>query len=133
MDQYKDLKSGEHKEDTEIRVAGRIYNKRASGTKLVFYDIKSNGIRLQIMCQAQAHSNEDFEKQHEHLRRGDIIGVIGYPGRTAPKTKIERGSLALSEMWYYVMVLIMYRRGGRTFCLCKTSHPPDPLFTSNSR
>jgi lysyl-tRNA synthetase class 2 len=25
------------------------------------------------------------------LRRGDIIGIIGYPGRTAPKTKIEKG------------------------------------------
>jgi hypothetical protein len=25
------------------------------------------------------------------LRRGDIVGVIGYPGRTAPKNKIEKG------------------------------------------
>lgn len=32
-----------------------------------------------------------FEKQHEHLRRGDIVGVVGYPGRTAPKNKIEKG------------------------------------------
>ena len=92
IEQYKGLKSGEHKEDIEVRVAGRIYNKRASGTKLVFYDIKSNGVRLQIMCQSQAQTSVDFEKQHEHLRRGDIIGVVGYPGRTAPKTKIEKGS-----------------------------------------
>jgi len=32
-----------------------------------------------------------FEAQHEHLRRGDIIGIVGYPGRTSPKNKIEKG------------------------------------------
>jgi lysyl-tRNA synthetase class 2 len=32
-----------------------------------------------------------FADQHEHLRRGDIIGIVGYPGRTAPKSKIEAG------------------------------------------
>ena len=32
-----------------------------------------------------------FEKQHEHLRRGDIVGVVGYPGRTAPKNKMVKG------------------------------------------
>lgn len=26
-----------------------------------------------------------FPDQHDHLRRGDIIGVIGFPGRTSPK------------------------------------------------
>lgn len=43
------LKSGEVLKDVEIRVAGRIYNKRASGTKLVFYDIRSEGVKVQIM------------------------------------------------------------------------------------
>ncbi len=31
------LKSGETAENKEIRIAGRIYNKRASGSKLIFY------------------------------------------------------------------------------------------------
>lgn len=31
------LKSGETAEDKELRIAGRIYNKRASGSKLIFY------------------------------------------------------------------------------------------------
>ena len=26
-----------------------------------------------------------FADQHDHLRRGDIIGVIGFPGRTSPR------------------------------------------------
>ena len=45
------------------------------------------------MCQLQEakEGGVPFEKQHEHLRRGDIIGITGYPGRTAPKNKIEKG------------------------------------------
>lgn len=90
---YDRLKSGEHLKDVEIRIGGRIYNKRASGGKLVFYDIRSEGVKVQVMCQAQETSegSPPFEQLHEHLRRGDIIGVVGYPGRTAPKNKIEKG------------------------------------------
>ena len=47
------------------------------------------------MCQAQeATGSVPFEKEHEHLRRGDIIGVIGYPGRTAPNNRPE-GELSI--------------------------------------
>ncbi|KAK6595873.1 lysyl-tRNA synthetase [Botrytis cinerea] len=87
------LKSGEHKKDVEIRLGARIYNKRASGNKLVFYDVKSEDTKIQVMCQLQ-ESREGapaFESQHEPLRRGDVIGIVGYPGRTAPKNKIEKG------------------------------------------
>ncbi|KAI1482256.1 hypothetical protein K445DRAFT_12855 [Daldinia sp. EC12] len=92
--EYGHLKSGEHDKTKTLRVAGRIYNKRASGSKLLFYDIRgNNGVKVQIMCQAQEirEGAPAFEKQHDHIRRGDIIGVIGYPGRTAPKTKLEKG------------------------------------------
>ncbi|PQE07771.1 hypothetical protein CJF31_00007591 [Rutstroemia sp. NJR-2017a BVV2] len=90
---YSDLKSGEHKKEVEIRVGGRIYNKRASGNKLVFYDIKTEGVKVQVMCQLQETKEgaAPFEQQHEPLRRGDIVGIVGYPGRTAPKNKIEKG------------------------------------------
>lgn len=90
---YASLKSGEHRKNVEIRLGGRIYNKRASGSKLMFYDIRTEGVKVQVMCQLQ-ESREGappFADQHEHLRRGDIIGIVGYPGRTAPKTKIEKG------------------------------------------
>ncbi|KAI1802014.1 lysyl-tRNA synthetase [Daldinia bambusicola] len=92
--QYGHLKSGEHDKTKILHVAGRIYNKRASGSKLLFYDIRgNNGVKVQIMCQAQEirEGAPAFEKQHDHIRRGDIIGVVGYPGRTAPKTKLEKG------------------------------------------
>ncbi|KAI1101714.1 lysyl-tRNA synthetase [Jackrogersella minutella] len=92
--EYGHLKSGEHDKTKTLHVAGRIYNKRASGSKLIFYDIRgNNGVKAQIMCQAQEVRDGApvFEKQHDHIRRGDIIGVVGYAGRTAPKTKIEKG------------------------------------------
>ncbi|QSZ36167.1 hypothetical protein DSL72_007292 [Monilinia vaccinii-corymbosi] len=89
------LKSGEHKKDVEVRFGARIYNKRASGNKLVFYDVKDEGVKVQVMCQLQESTTREgapsFAEQHESLRRGDIVGIVGYPGRTAPKNKIEKG------------------------------------------
>ena len=87
------LKSGEAIKDTEISLGARIFVKRTAGSKLVFYDVRAEGVKIQVMCQAQdvPEGGIPFEKQHEHLRRGDVIGIVGYPGRTAPKTKIEKG------------------------------------------
>lgn len=65
-----------------------MYTKRASGSKLVFYDMRTDGFKIQIMCQAQEASGS-FEAQHERIQRGDIVGVIGYPGRTAPRNRPE--------------------------------------------
>ena len=80
----------------KCRVGGRIYTKRAAGSKLVFYDVRAEGVKVQIMCQAQeAAGDTSFEDQHEHLRRGDIIGIIGYPGRTAPRNRPNEGELSI--------------------------------------
>ncbi|CAL8578817.1 lysyl-tRNA synthetase [Xanthoria parietina] len=95
LPRYESLKTGEHLKDVEIRLGGRIYTKRASGTKLVFYDIRAEGVKVQVMCQAQeATGDVPFEQQHEHLRRGDIIGIVGYPGRTAPRNRPD-GELSI--------------------------------------
>ncbi|KAI4097756.1 MAG: hypothetical protein LQ344_000028 [Seirophora lacunosa] len=95
LQRYESIKTGEHLKDVEIRLGGRIYTKRASGTKLVFYDIRAEGVKVQVMCQAQEAAGEvPFEEQHEHLRRGDIIGIVGYPGRTAPRNRPE-GELSI--------------------------------------
>ena len=90
---YESLKKGEEKPDIPIRVAGRIYTKRSSGSKLLFYDIRAKGVKAQVMCQAQ-NASGPFDAQHEHIRRGDIIGVVGFPGRTSPKNR-EDGELSI--------------------------------------
>jgi lysyl-tRNA synthetase class 2 len=47
------------------------------------------------MCQSDnAAGDVPFEKQHEHIRRGDIIGVVGWPGRTNP-AKRDTGELSI--------------------------------------
>jgi lysyl-tRNA synthetase class 2 len=58
----------------------------------------SIGTHIQVVCQAQLakEGGVAFEKQHEHLRRGDVIGITGYPGRTNPKKGDgETGTLSL--------------------------------------
>nr|A0A120HYZ1.1 RecName: Full=Lysine--tRNA ligase cla4; AltName: Full=Cladosporin biosynthesis cluster protein 4; AltName: Full=Lysyl-tRNA synthetase; Short=LysRS [Cladosporium cladosporioides]AMB51801.1 putative lysyl-tRNA synthetase [Cladosporium cladosporioides] len=90
---YKNLAKGEERTDVPIRIAGRIYTKRVSGNKLVFYDIRAEGVKVQVMCQAQ-NSTTGFEEQHEVLRRGDIVGIVGFPGRTSPKTR-DNGELSI--------------------------------------
>lgn len=66
-----------------ISVAGRIVSVRGQG-KLYFYDIRSDGSKIQIMSDLKTYeSGEDaFYNIHRTLRRGDIIGVIGYPGKS---------------------------------------------------
>ncbi|TDZ38478.1 Lysine--tRNA ligase cla4 [Colletotrichum spinosum] len=87
------LKSGEFDKSKVLRVGARIYTKRASGNNLIFYDVIVDSTKVQAMAQAQevAEGAPSFEAQHVNLRRGDVVGIIGYPGRTAPKSKIDKG------------------------------------------
>ena len=39
--------------------AGRIYSKRASGAKLLFYDLKAEGAKVQIMADARCGEGVD--------------------------------------------------------------------------
>lgn len=59
---------------------GRIHAKRLSGAKLIFYDLRGEGVKLQVMADAKS-SEQDFAAIHNKIRRGDIIGVKGRPGR----------------------------------------------------
>ncbi|OOF99108.1 hypothetical protein ASPCADRAFT_204765 [Aspergillus carbonarius ITEM 5010] len=95
LKEHEGLAKGEQKTDVPVRIAGRIYTKRASGAKLIFYDIRAEGAKVQVVCQAQ-HSTGSvpFEDQHEHLRRGDIVGIVGFPGRTSPKNRAD-GELSI--------------------------------------
>lgn len=84
-EKYASLTRGETLPDVEVKITGRIMTKRESGSKLRFYVLKGDGVQIQVMAQAQdAESLEIYEKEHDNLRRGDIVGVTGYPGRTSP-------------------------------------------------
>ena len=47
------------------------------------------------MCQSNnSTSSTPFAEQHENLQRGDIVGVVGFPGRTNPKNR-STGELSI--------------------------------------
>ncbi|KAF8757059.1 Lysyl-trna synthetase [Rhizoctonia solani] len=69
--------------DKIVSLAGRIHNIRASGAKLKFYDLHGEGDKVQIMAMAQdSESPDQFVDTHAIFRRGDVVGVTGFPGRT---------------------------------------------------
>lgn len=92
---YTSLEKGEERRDVEIRVGARIYGKRESSQHLMFYEVRAQGFKIQLMCQSNnAESFEKFSAQHLPLRRGDVIGIIGFPGRTNPKNR-DAGELSI--------------------------------------
>ena len=94
--EYDHLKKGEKVKDRIINVGCRIYNIRTSGENLRFYEVAVDGAEIQIMAQnLESTSSVSFPDQHDHLRRGDVIGVTGYPGRTSPKREDNPGELSI--------------------------------------
>lgn len=83
VEKYADRsKEGEKLQEEVVSLAGRIHNMRAQGGKLRFYDLWGEGGKIQIMASAQDHTDGDFVAAHDLLRRGDIVGVTGVPGKT---------------------------------------------------
>ncbi|XP_065423770.1 lysine--tRNA ligase isoform X2 [Chrysemys picta bellii] len=83
IERYSHLQAGDHLRDITVRVAGRIHAKRASGGKLIFYDLRGEGVKLQVMANSRNYkSEEEYIHINNKLRRGDIIGVQGSPGKT---------------------------------------------------
>lgn len=84
IEKYNHLEAGQVLTDVVHRVAGRLYSKRASGQKLLFYDLRGEMNKIQIMANANQYDGdvETFIKINEGLKRGDIVGVIGHPAKT---------------------------------------------------
>ncbi|KAJ6331194.1 hypothetical protein OIU76_009718, partial [Salix suchowensis] len=82
---YLDAQKGEgkiyHLEDVSVSLSGRIMSKRSSSSKLFFYDLHGLGAKVQVMADASKSGfNEvEFSKLHSSVKRGDIVGVTGFP------------------------------------------------------
>ncbi|XP_026866815.2 lysine--tRNA ligase isoform X1 [Electrophorus electricus] len=82
IEKYSHLQPGDHLKDI-LSVSGRVHAKRVSGSKLLFYDLRGEGVKLQVMANSRNYkSEEDFIHINNKLRRGDIVGVRGNPGKT---------------------------------------------------
>mmetsp|Transcript_15854 Transcript_15854/g.17898 ORF Transcript_15854/g.17898 Transcript_15854/m.17898 type:complete len:608 (+) Transcript_15854:160-1983(+) len=94
IEKFSGMESGQHDEETSVSVAGRILAQRRQGSKMVFADLHADGAKIQIMSQLQHYTGDEetkdkgkeaseaaFYEIHNALRRGDIVGVVGFPGK----------------------------------------------------
>lgn len=81
---YDFLKPDEILFDVTESVAGRIQFIRTSGSKLYFADLESNEVTLQILSNVMYRENKaEFDMEKKIIKRGDVVGVIGYPTRSS--------------------------------------------------
>jgi lysyl-tRNA synthetase class 2 len=63
---------------------------RAAGNKLIFIDLVGDEHKVQVMATADNYEGE-FNQLHQNIKRGDIIGVEGAPGRSKTGELSVRG------------------------------------------
>lgn len=99
IQKYTVLNEGEHLKDVEVKLAGRIMNKRTSSSKLCFYDLYGVGVKVQVMADARDSDLDEveFSRLHAGVKRGDIVGICGYPGKS------KRGELSVFPKTFVVL------------------------------
>ena len=75
------LKDSETKEDTTVRIAGRIVAMRNHG-KSAFFVIRDNSGRIQAYVRLDGVGAENFEVFKRFVNIGDFVGVVGFPFKT---------------------------------------------------
>lgn len=89
INKYNHLKEGDILEDVTLSLAGRIHAIRESGAKLRFFDVRGEGVKMQIMANAKYFNNtEQFEEAMDKIKRGDIVGFTGHPAKTKKVTVV---------------------------------------------
>ncbi|XP_058802752.1 lysine--tRNA ligase isoform X1 [Phymastichus coffea] len=74
------ITDGEMLESETCSIAGRIHSIRSAGAKLIFYDLRGEGVKVQVMANARFYYDESkFEPDNSKIGRGDIIGIVGFP------------------------------------------------------
>ena len=80
--QYDSLTNNQISESVE-HVSGRVREIRSYGNNLRFFEIASDDRVLQIICNKGLYSDPtQFNSAVEIIKNGDIIGIIGNPGRS---------------------------------------------------
>ncbi|XP_011145578.2 lysine--tRNA ligase isoform X2 [Harpegnathos saltator] len=77
------VKDGETLVDEVHSIAGRVHSIRGASAKLIFFDLRGEGVKVQVMANARIYRDEEkFATDTSKIRRGDIIGVVGNPGKS---------------------------------------------------
>lgn len=83
IEKYNHQESGQVDKSIVECVTGRIHAKRESGSKLIFLDLRAEGTKIQVMANLSFYKDQDsFYKDLNKIKRGDIVGCRGYPGKT---------------------------------------------------
>src|SRR3990167_6660983 len=83
IEMYSRIDSGVRMQDVLERVSGRVYEIREASNKLVFMTCFSDEYTLQYMFDKKSYlDQENFLKDIRKINRGDIVGVIGYVGKS---------------------------------------------------
>ncbi|CAM6101399.1 unnamed protein product [Calypogeia fissa] len=80
---YAHLEKGVLVEEESVTLAGRIMTVRSSSGKLMFFDLHGDGAKLQLVARienAKGVELADFLKHYSGVKRGDIVGITGFPG-----------------------------------------------------
>ena len=77
--------TGTHRTDAMVAVAGCLKSIRCQVNRRMFYDICADGTELQIMAFHQdfAADAKAFEDFNNTIKRGNVIGARGYPGKSS--------------------------------------------------
>lgn len=109
ISKYKDLEPGQTLDEI-VYIAGRVYSKRLQGKNLIFYDIQGDDDqKLQVMANNKISQDFSFEKIHEIIHRGDIVGFEGNPGKT------KRGELSILPIKSYMLSPCLHMLPSRHF------------------
>ena len=83
IEKYGDCEIGHIEQSIVESVAGRVHAKREQGAKLVFLDLRAEGKKIQVMANLSFYKDElAFGQDISKIKRGDIVGCRGYPGKT---------------------------------------------------
>ncbi|CAH0480047.1 unnamed protein product [Peronospora belbahrii] len=95
-EKFQALESKARCTEESVALAGRVMAIRHASKNLVFLDLQSDGHTVQILSEVKYFEGQrddaidgdketvkkEFRALHESLRRGDIIGVKGFPGKS---------------------------------------------------
>ena len=81
--EQKCTENGVFLDDVEAAITGRVYTIRGAGKKLLFIDLSGDFKKIQLFVNKQFYKGEvDFETLTSSIKRGDILGIKGNPGKT---------------------------------------------------
>jgi len=83
---FESTKKGEFLEEIVEGLAGRVFSIRLQGESLAFIDIYEQGSKIQVYINRKNYAGtKSLDDILDTIRRGDIIGIKGCPGRTTGK------------------------------------------------